>query len=515
MALSILSNFAANVAHRNLTASDAQASASVAKLSSGLRVLGAKDDAAGLAIGSRLRAEVSAQVQASVNAGQAVSMLQIADGAMSKVNDILVRMKALAVQAGSDQLGDTERTLIDSEFQQLNLEIERIAQDTEFNGQALIKGGSTTVAQAPSISALNNAVDGDSGFTSFTFETSVADAAFEVTYVAANDTLTVRNLDTNTVESKVIDTAAIIAQGDGASTDVKFDNIGATVSLNNLFSDTDLTTTASSAVVAGGTGTLSVLAGGITLDSVDIQSATGLTDLGDATNVTLLFDTETNGPAASDLTLAVNGGGNAFTAVADLTGTGVQSVTFTRTGADADGNTVTDTIVLDIDVAAAANGAAGESPAAVALGNFNNVAFADQQGTSTTDLTFKIGTGNESFDRITLSLDSVTQSALGLNGLDVTTAANADTASVAVSAAIDTLQSARANVGAFQNRLENAAANLSISRENTEAARSAILDLDVASEIIKFTSTQILVQSGVSMLAQANQLPQNLLRLLQ
>lgn len=514
MALSILSNFAANVAHRNLTASDAQASASVAKLSSGLRVLGAKDDAAGLAIGSRLRAEVSAQVQASVNAGQAVSMLQIADGAMSKVNDILVRMKALAVQAGSDQLGDTERTLIDSEFQQLNLEIERIAQDTEFNGQALIKGGSTTVAQAPAISAGNNALDAASGFTNVTFDKSVADAAFEVTYNATNDTLTVTNLDSNTVESKVIDAAAIAAQTAGASTDVKFDALGVTISLNNAFSDTDLTTTASSAVVAGGTGTLAVAAGGITLDSVDIQSATGLTDLGDATNITLAFDTTTNGAAASDLTLAVNGGGNAFTAVADLTGTGSQSVTFTRTGADADGNTVTDTIVLDINVGTAANGAASEGPT-VNLGNLYNVAFADQQGTSTTDLTFKIGTGNESFDRITLSLDSVTQSALGLNGLDVTTAANADTASVAVSAAIDTLQSARANVGAFQNRLENAAANLSISRENTEAARSAILDLDVASEIIKFTSTQILVQSGVSMLAQANQLPQNLLRLLQ
>ena len=102
-----------------------------------------------------------------------------------------------------------------------------------------------------------------------------------------------------------------------------------------------------------------------------------------------------------------------------------------------------------------------------------------------------------------------------MTGLDILTTANADTASAAVSTAIDTLQTARANVGAFQNRLEAAAANLAITRENTEAARSAILDLDVASEIIKFTSTQILVQTGVGMLAQANQLPQNMLRLLQ
>ncbi len=119
MALNIISNFAANVAHRNLIVSDRDVSSSLAKLSSGSRVVSAKDDAASLAIGSRLNAEVQAQKQAMVNAGQASSMLQIADGAMAKVNDILVRMKTLAVQSGSGQLGSTERTLLDTEFQAL------------------------------------------------------------------------------------------------------------------------------------------------------------------------------------------------------------------------------------------------------------------------------------------------------------------------------------------------------------------------------------------------------------
>ncbi|MDZ7714098.1 MAG: flagellin [Rhodovibrio sp.] len=140
MALNIISNYAANVAHRNLTASDAEATSSVAKLSAGKRVLAAKDDAASLAIGSRLSAEVAGLKQAGVNAGQASSMLQIADGAMDKVNDILTRMKTLAIQSGSGQLSSTERGMLDTEFQALRSEIDRIAEDTEFNGTQLVNG---------------------------------------------------------------------------------------------------------------------------------------------------------------------------------------------------------------------------------------------------------------------------------------------------------------------------------------------------------------------------------------
>ena len=114
MALNAISNYAANVAHRNLQVSDAQATSSLAKLSSGTRVVSAKDDAASLAIGSRLRSQVSTLRQASVNAGQGVSMLQIADGAMAKVNDVLIRMKTLAVQAGSGQLSGTERAMLNT-----------------------------------------------------------------------------------------------------------------------------------------------------------------------------------------------------------------------------------------------------------------------------------------------------------------------------------------------------------------------------------------------------------------
>ena len=150
MALNLISNFAANVAHRNLVSTDMAASSSLAKLSSGTRVLSAADDAASLAIGSRLAAEIGAQRQASVNAGQAGSLLQIADGAYTVVNDILIRMKSLAVQSASGQLSSTERTILQSEFLALQNEVSRIANDTEFNGIKLISGSATNATASSS-----------------------------------------------------------------------------------------------------------------------------------------------------------------------------------------------------------------------------------------------------------------------------------------------------------------------------------------------------------------------------
>ena len=275
MALNVISNYAANVAHRNLQASDMQATSSLAKLSAGTRVLSAKDDAASLAIGSRLSAEVAGLKQASVNAGQAVSMLQIADGAMAKVQDILVRMKTLAIQAGSGQLSNIERGMLDTEYQALLLEVDRIAADTDFSGTKLVDGS---------------------------------------------------------------------------------------------FAGVD----------------------------------------------------------------------------------------------------------------------------------------------------FKVGTGTVATeDVITLTISGIDTTTLGIDGTDITTVATADAASIALSTAIDTLNTTRAQVGAAENRLEFAAANIATAQENTEAARSSLMDLDIAAEMSNFTSKQILMQSGVAMLAQANQMPQTLLRLFQ
>ena len=386
MALNVISNFAANVAHRHLTQSDAAATDSLAKLSAGSRVLSAKDDAASLAIGSRLNAEVHALRQAGVNAGQGISMLQIADGAMARVSDILMRMKTLAVQAGSGQLSATERSMLDTEYQNLLAEIDRIASDTEFNGVKMVNGSQTVQTMPAGLQV----VDGVASVSvkGFDLGGATTSAAYSLGYATASRTFTLTNGSTSWVGS--IDASAVTSN---------VTNKGIVVVLQSAGSDSQMT--------------LGISAGFATNSSV----------------------------SSSTITL---------------------------------------------------------------------------QGNATTSFTFKVGSGTiAAEDEIAVSIDGVGTTALTLNGSSITSSTNADLASDAITAAVNNLNDSRANLGANQNRIEFAAANIATAVENAEAARSDLMDLDIAAEMSKLTSRQILVQAGVAMLAQANQMPQNLLRLFQ
>jgi flagellin len=393
MALNAISNYAANVAHRNLQTSDMQATSSLAKLSSGSRVVSAKDDAASMAIGSRLNSQVQGLRQASVNAGQGVSMLQVADGAMARINDVLVRMKTLSVQAGSGQLSNTERGMLNTEYQLLLAEVNRIAASTEFNGNQLVNGSLTTAGAALNTSGDFAVADGVSSITGHGLTTSTAD----------NYTLSY----------------------DG--------------------------TTSYTFTLSDGT------------------------------------DSYTGSIASSALDAAGN----------MITGAGVKLLpTGTNTG----------DLVLSLNTAF-------QSATTVAAAATNGLHFT---GSSTATFSFKVGTGTDvTKDVISVGIDGISGANLGINGTDITTMTTSDAASDLLGNAIDILNTSRAAVGAYQNRLEFAAANIASAVENTEAARSNLLDLDIASEMTTFTSKQILVKAGVAMLAQANQMPQDLLKLFQ
>jgi flagellin len=138
MAMTINTNRSASIANRALTETTRAMDRSLAKLSSGQRVESARDDAASLAIGSRLRSEIASVKTYAQNAAQGSAMLQVADGAYGRAYDLLVRMKALATQASSSQLSATERGMLDTEFQQLKSEVNRLGRATTFNGQAIV-----------------------------------------------------------------------------------------------------------------------------------------------------------------------------------------------------------------------------------------------------------------------------------------------------------------------------------------------------------------------------------------
>lgn len=493
MALNVISNFAANVAHRNLVVSDRDATTSLAKLSSGQRVVSAKDDAASLAIGSRLNAEVQAMIQANVNAIQATSMLQVADGAMSKVSDILVRMKTLAVQAGSGQLSSVERGMLDTEYQALLSEVDRIALDTEFNGVTMVSGSASTATSLNGQSAANNLVEAADGFQTIAFDAGVTssgspNAVFTFSYSSSDNVLTANNLTAGTSQGIDVGSAAIATNTTQA---INFDQLGVVVTLNSAF-DKSLDIAPSSATTF-----TSDSAGQIETSTVTVNAAAsqGVALTSNAATI----DASTGGAAAAVLTLG------AYTGSADLSSTGTKSIVMS------DGTNNAFTVGVNVTTAFTTD----DNAATLAIGDLGTLVLGTF-GTSNTSFSFKLGTGNVvDVDTLTITVDSITSQSLSLAGTAVATVSQADAASTAVTTAIDTLNVARANIGASQNRLDFASQNLSIAIENAEAARSNLLDLDIAQEMTTFTSKQILVQTGVAMLAQANQLPQNLLRLFQ
>lgn len=399
MALSIISNQAASIATRSLGQSNDAATATAEKLSSGKRVNSAKDDAAASAIAARLSAEIAGLQQASVNAGQGSSLLQIADGAFQNVEDILTRAKSLSVQAGSDQISDTERGFLDQEFQALKTEIDRIANDTEFNGSKLVDG---------EISAM--------GITNFVGANGVEDIQF---------------------------------QG------IEFDATGG---------------------------------GAIGSATADVAYATAMNTF--------------------MVTINTTGGGTLGMGTATLPSSVISGMDITRD------------VALSVDLATTAGGEPnGQVAIQLDAGLFNpTTALADStvgfSGGDVMDFTFKVGTGVVSAeDEITVGIGSITTDSLGISNNDITSKSNADLASQAVSSAIDALQQKRSEVGAAQNRLDFAAQNVELTRENQEAARSELEDLNVAKAITEFSQQQLLVQAGTSTLSQANSLPQNLLQL--
>ncbi|MEQ9126298.1 MAG: flagellin, partial [Alphaproteobacteria bacterium] len=248
----------------------------------------------------------------------------------------------------------------------------------------------------------------------------------------------------------------------------------------------------------GGAGSATAGSAAVLSTSINITAATGSGAQALTTNVVSI-----NAATANASTLTV--GGYSAAAV-DLSTTGVKTATLS------DG---TDTFTVEFQVTAAFS---DTDTMDLDVNGLGAMVFADAQTSSTTSVTFTVGTGTESAeDDVTFSIDAITQTALGINGTSLTgaTVTNSETALDAVNAAIDTLNTSRATIGAAQNRLGFASANLATTIENQEASRSTLLDLDVASEMSSFTSKQVLMQAGISMMAQANQIPQNLMQLFQ
>lgn len=389
----ISTNTAANTAVRYLNSNSADQSESLAKLSSGSRINKASDDAAGLAISTKISSDVTALEQASTNASHGISILQTADGGAANVSDILDRMKTLASQSASGTVTDTERAYIQAEFEQLQEEIDGISTSTRYNGQSLL--------------------DGTSDFSDDTVETAAA-----VTGATAAATVTAN------------DEGIISVNG-----------------VNVTISDSD--------------GDAS-----ITVDDMVSQINSALQEAGDYSV------TATNDGGTLTLTSRKEGS-KAEVTLADVSGT-LNLATLGLTAGTTKG-TSTDASTTGADIVV----------------------------------------GSDASDTINLKIASLTTESLGIASLDVSTQSGAEEALDVLDMAIDEVSNARAEMGATMSRFEFRSNQIDTSIENLESAESAISDVDIAAEQANLSSASVKVQAAVAAAAQANQMPENLLQLLQ
>ncbi len=401
MGVRINTNIEALNAQRNLSINALSFGKSVEKLSSGLRINRAADDAAGLSISEKLRAQVRGLNQAVRNAQDGISMIQTAEGALNEVDSMLQRIRELAVQAANDTLSSNDAVAVNTELQQLQTEINSTSTRTKFNGKSLLAGSLVTSLGGATGTDLivNDTVTGGA-------ETAVA-TAIDVSGAQAGKTFTITSTGAGLV--------TLTRSGD---------SMAQTISIAGM--------------AANGTQTLNWSQLGV---KVTLVSTGGIT----AAN------------AVTGLTAAAN-----------------------------------DTIVT----------AAGATSANIQIGAEASDSLALSFGKI--DLSGTVG-GDGKLDALRTALNDY-------NGTQ--SAANAQALITASDNAIDAVNSQRATFGAVQNRLEHTIANLGVASENLSASESRVRDVDLASEMVVFTKTQILQQAGTAILAQANQAPQSVLQLL-
>ncbi len=475
----INTNTASLNAQRNLSSSASSLTTSLQRLSSGLRINSAKDDAAGLAISERFTSQIRGLAQAKRNANDGVSMLQTAEGTLASTGDILQRVRELAVQSANATNSAGDRKAIQAEVGQLLSEADRVAQTTEFNGLKLLDGtfGTATFQVGANAGQTIQATTGNfrtnnygNNEVSTTAPTTLATTA--TAYTAGSFAL--QGLATSTVAVTATDTAATLAatiNGTTATTGVTASAVNNESAAFTAGGSYSLAVTSDNSTAANVTFTV-----GAALNASGLASAvTAFNDVSSKTGVTAKLNSANNGliltnASGNNITLA-NNSASASVTVASINGAGTVGTT-----------------------AAVATGATSTSMGYVSMNS---------------DKGFSIGTTGS--NAVTASTSATLNT---VSGIDVSTAAGASAALKVLDSAMANVNSQRAAFGALQSRFESAVGNAAQTSENLNASRSRIQDTDFASETAKLTRGQILQQAGTAMLAQANSLPNGVLSLL-
>jgi len=487
----INTNISALSAQASLRRSAVDSSTSMERLSTGIRINSAKDDAAGLAISTRMTANIRGMAAAIRNSNDGISLTQTAEGSLSAIQNNLQRIRELAVQSANSGNSQSDRNSLNLEAQQMITEIDRVAANSAFNGSKLLDG--TFKDEQFQVGSGNDTTD--------RISISIGNAKASALGVVGATT------GTSTKESAVVTTGALLAgdlainnfaisasSADGvsyaessASAISKANAINASSSLTGVTATALANTKTSDAI----TGTGAVTAGDLLINGVDIGALTATSSAADrASQLVSAINAKT---AQTGVSAVVNGSN---TAMVDLTA--------------ADGRNITTTLSSN----GVAVGLTGFDSAAQTETTFAKMKLTSSTGAATISIA---GPGVAKAGLTASATSSMTASTVTgqtVSSVDLSSQANSQKALSILDAAIDTVTNSRANLGAYQNRFEAAISNLETTSTNLQASRSRILDTDYAKETTNLAKSQIVQQAATAMLAQANQSSQSVLALL-
>ena len=500
-------NMSAMNANRMLSGVSSAQSKSTEKLSSGYRINRAADDAAGLSISEKMRGQIRGLNQASTNAQDGISLIQTAEGALNESHSILQRMRELSVQASNGTETDDDREAVQNEIEQLQSELTRISETTEFNTMKLLDGSRSGSAVSASVS--KSAASALTKVDATTQVNTAADA-FDALASGKDSTLAVTVIDKNGNSS----TVKVTITGDTKTADGAENTAQAfadALKESSLGDSYDFST--------DGNGKLKFTA----------------KEAGKTANSILLSQDNAAAVKTDESTIGVDAYSQITKEIGSYTGTGnIEDKIFTVNGekfAYVDDPASLGDDYKDVNyvkVAAAGKVEEADVAAMAALIKAKTGIDAEPDNGAKTTINLKAGTANtgkgielqigaNEGQTMSFTLDDMSADALGVGGsnVDLSTQESAEKATTAIDAAIKKVSASRGKMGAVQNRLEHTINNLDTASENLQTAESRIRDTDMAEEMVNYSKNNILAQAGQSMLAQANQSNQGVLTLLQ
>lgn len=469
-------NMSAVRANKQLLGTENRLSKSMKRLSSGYKINSAEDNPAGMAISNKMKAQIEALDQAKSNSSDAQNVMKIADGALGEVSSMLQRIRELAVQGASDTYSENDKKALQSEIDELTKEVDRISGDTEYNTKSLLDGSSDTRVYVRQKDANGNMTQVNSYITRINFSDNVSSDKYELT-----------------VNSLATQAAGSLASATKPDVEGTISINGVSVAVKADMTQDEYIQELQKAATTAGT-TMQVNG-----DSISFLS----NEYGSDSTVNITLSSSLKALAGADYENADDGSGNM-----QLKSNGKDAVV---TGGEnlsdktirADGNRVyvvgNSGFSMDFLLSSDMDMTGGSRDLQIDISDIGNMAV-------------QIG-ANEG-QEMKIRIPEVSSQTLYLDTVDVTVKGGADKAMSTLDDAIEYVSGVRSRIGAFQNRLESAESSLSETSENMTGAYSNIMDTDMATEMTEYAAQNILDQAGISVLSQANDLPQQVLSLL-